>query len=154
MRSHSNTTTTISYQTTPVYNENETIPRGSIVDLKSSDGIIDIEIVVINSAEGLDIDYNSNDTSTATSEAPMQSSSEPTTSVEPTQAPEQPAVPDTNYTTSGNWTIAAPGMVFISNTNRYYSSVTNPQNYVYTTQDNANASGAVRAPRGNQYARP
>jgi len=153
-RSHSNTTTTISYQTTPLYNENETIPRGSIVDLKSSDGIIDIEIVVINSAEGLDIDYNSNDTSTATSKAPMQSSSEPTTSVEPTPAPEQPAVPDTNYTTSGNWTIAAPGMVFISNTNRYYSSVTNPQNYVYTTQDNADASGAVRAPRGNQYARP
>lgn len=57
-RAHPNTNQTVSYQTTPIYHEDERIPRGSIVDIKSSDGQLNREIVVINSAEGLDIDYN------------------------------------------------------------------------------------------------
>lgn len=48
---------TIQYQTTPVYHGSETIPRGSIVDIKSSDGRVNKEIVVINSAEGHKINY-------------------------------------------------------------------------------------------------
>lgn len=57
-KEHPNTTNTIEYQVTPVYNGNERIPRGSIVDIKSSDNSINTEIVVINSAEGHVIDYN------------------------------------------------------------------------------------------------
>lgn len=56
-RANPGTDKTVAYQTTPVYNNNERIPRGSIVDIKSSDGTLDKEIVVINSAEGIDIDY-------------------------------------------------------------------------------------------------
>lgn len=56
-RSNPNTNQTVLYQTTPVYEANERIPRGSIVDIKSSDGKLDSEIVVINSAEGHEIDY-------------------------------------------------------------------------------------------------
>lgn len=55
---HPSQTATIYYETTPLYNKNETVPRGSIVDIKSSDNIIDKEIVVINSVEGITIDYN------------------------------------------------------------------------------------------------
>ena len=61
---------------------------------------------------------------------------------------------NTAYTVNGQWSLAAPGMVFISNTNKYYSQVTNPANYRYVPQSEADASGASRAARGNQYARP
>lgn len=154
-KSHPNTSEIINYQTTPIYNENETIPRGSIVDMKSSDGKLDLQIVVINSAEGLDIDYNStaSTTSTTSSEVPVQPSSEPVASVEPTPVPE-PVAPSTDYTMSGNWASAAPGMVFVSNSNKYYTSVTNPGNYRYMSQSEADNSGFQRAQRGNQYARP
>jgi len=48
----------INYQVTPIYNGNETISRGSIVDIKSSDGHINRRVVVINDAEGYIINYN------------------------------------------------------------------------------------------------
>ena len=57
-RSHPNSSTVIEYQTTPIYHGNEKIPRGSIVNEKSSDGQINEQIVVINSAEGYTINYN------------------------------------------------------------------------------------------------
>ncbi|MZQ81078.1 deoxyribonuclease [Paenibacillus sp. 5J-6] len=56
--SHVNTSVTIEYETTPLYSGNETIPRGSIVDVKSSDGSLNFEIIVINDAEGHTINYN------------------------------------------------------------------------------------------------
>ncbi|MDR0298322.1 MAG: DNA/RNA non-specific endonuclease [Streptococcaceae bacterium] len=56
-KSNPNSNATISYETTPLYSGSETIPRGSIVDEKSSDGALNSEIVVINDAEGISIDY-------------------------------------------------------------------------------------------------
>lgn len=55
--SHANTKSTVSYETTPLYKSNEKIPRGSVVDIKSSDGSLNKEIVVINSVEGTKIKY-------------------------------------------------------------------------------------------------
>lgn len=154
---HPNTSQTISYQTTPLYNGDETIPRGSIVDMKSSDGKLDIEVIIINSAEGLQIDYQTIPSTTVSknSEVPP-ATSEPLPPSTPAAVAPEAAEPiaDTAYTTSGQWSIAAPGMVFISNSNKYYSKVTNPQNYQYMSQEEAEASGAQRATKGNQYARP
>jgi DNA-entry nuclease len=46
-------------------------------------------------------------------------------------------------------------MVFVNNNSgKYYSMVTNPRNYSYMSQADADASGFVRAARGNQYAKP
>lgn len=56
--SNPNTSDTIKYETTPLYYHSETIPRGSIVDIKSSDGQINTAVAVINSAEGIKINYN------------------------------------------------------------------------------------------------
>lgn len=56
-KEHANTNEIVHYQVTPVYKANETIPRGSIVDIKSNDGTINKRIVVINDAEGYHIDY-------------------------------------------------------------------------------------------------
>lgn len=152
---HRNTHETISYQTTPIYNENETIPRGSKVDMKSSDDVLNLEVIVINSAEGLDVDYHASQPIAA----PAQVSSEPPVQAVPEQvappvqeAP-QPVAPPTDYTSSGNWSVAAPGMVFISNSNKYYRQVINPGNYRYVTQDEAIATGAVQG-HGNGSAKP
>jgi chemotaxis protein histidine kinase CheA len=60
-----------------------------------------------------------------------------------------------SYTVDGQWSIAANGMVFArSDSRKYYSRVTNPNNYQYMTQIDADNAGYSRAPRGNQYARP
>lgn len=56
-KAHPNSTATLSYQTTPLYVGAETMPRGSIVDELSSDGAINVEVVVVNDAEGWHIDY-------------------------------------------------------------------------------------------------
>lgn len=57
-KANPNSKATIQYQTTPIYNGSEKIPRGSIVNEKSSDGSINVEIAVINDAEGYTINYN------------------------------------------------------------------------------------------------
>lgn len=57
-KSHPNSKEIIHYQTTPLYEGREKIPRGSIVNEKSSDGQINVEIAVINDAEGYVINYN------------------------------------------------------------------------------------------------
>lgn len=55
---HPNTNNTVSYETTPLYKDTETMPRGSVVDIKSSDGSINKEIVIINSVEGINVNYS------------------------------------------------------------------------------------------------
>lgn len=158
-KANPNTSATINYQTTPVYNANETIPRGSIVDIKSSDNTLNIEVVVINSAEGLEIDYASGTPISSTtqpvqSEAPKVSSSQAVEQAPVVTEPSSQTVAnDNSYTTEGGWSIAAPGMVFVSESNKYYSSVTNPSNYQYMSQAEA-SNIAQPAQRGNQYARP
>lgn len=158
-KANPNTSSTIDYQTTPVYNATETMPRGSIVDIKSSDNTLNIEVVVINSAEGLEIDYASGTPISSTSQSVQSVAPEPSSSETIQKAPavtelsSQATASDSSYTTNGEWTVAAPGMVFVSNSNKYYSSVTNPGNYQYISQAEA-ASFAQPAQRGNQYARP
>lgn len=142
-KTNPNTSATINYQTTPVYNANETIPRGSIVDIKSSDNTLNTEVVVINSAEGLEIDYASGTPISSTtqpvqSEAPKVSSSQAVEQAPVVTEPSSQTVAnDNSYTTEGGWSIAAPGMVFVSESNKYYSSVTNPSNYQYMSQAEA-----------------
>lgn len=158
-KANPNTSATINYQTTPVYNANETTPRGSIVDIKSSDNTLNTEVVVINSAEGLEIDYASGTPISSTtqpvqSEAPKVSSSQAVEQAPVVTEPSSQTVAnDNSYTTEGGWSIAAPGMVFVSESNKYYSSVTNPSNYQYMSQAEA-SNIAQPAQRGNQYARP
>ena len=158
-KANPNTSSTIDYQTTPVYNANETIPRGSIVDIKSSDNTLNIEVIVINSAEGLEIDYASGTPISSTtqpvqSEAPKVSSSQAVEQAPVVTEPSSQTVAnDNSYTTEGGWSIAAPGMVFVSESNKYYSSVPNPSNYQYMSQAEA-SNIAQPAQRGNRYARP
>lgn len=161
---HSNSKNTVSYETTPLYKGNERIPRGSLVDIKSSDNQLNKEVVVINSVEGIKINYNngSNDAKAYqsssrsesskkyVSEAPKKHSETSTTNSSSSVSTKQ----NSAYTTNGSWTVAASGMVFVSNSNKYYSQVTNPGNYQYISQSSAQADGAQQASRGNQYARP
>lgn len=60
-KTHPNSDTIIEYQTTPLYNENETVPRGSVVSEKSSDGQINVQFAIINTAEGHVINYMTGD---------------------------------------------------------------------------------------------
>ncbi|WP_225420453.1 DNA/RNA non-specific endonuclease [Lapidilactobacillus bayanensis] len=158
--SHPDTKTTVYYETTPLYYNSETIPRGSIVDIKSSDGVLNKEIVVINDAEGISIDYNngtsksltpttSKSSSASTKQSSVASATTPTTSTPATSTPKT-----TTPTTSGGWTIAPAGQVFVSDSNKYYARVTNPGNYRLMSQSEADKNGYARASRGNQYARP
>lgn len=58
-KSNVDSTQYVDYQVLPVYNENETLPRGTIVDIKSSDGKLDKRLVIINDVEQYIINYNS-----------------------------------------------------------------------------------------------
>ncbi len=71
------------------------------------------------------------------------------------QATAQAQQQNNSYTVAGQWFIAANGMVFVrSDSGKYYSRVTNPNNYQYMSQIDADKAGYSRASRGNQYARP
>ena len=48
---------TVYYSATPVYEAAELLPRSVIVDVRSSDGAVDLEVEVYNAAAGYDIDY-------------------------------------------------------------------------------------------------
>lgn len=172
---HPNTKNTISYETTPLYKGDESIPRGSVVDLKSSDDSLNKEIVVINSVEDTKINYNTGivtSASTATkneqasqSKAHSESARARSSSVATVKAEsrfqskalkessefQSETVPTAN---AGGWTTAPAGKVFVSNSGKYYTRVKNPGNYELTTQACAEAEGATRAIRGNQYAQP
>lgn len=56
-KEHVNTNEIVHYQVEPMYKNNEVIPRGSIIDIKSSDNILNKRIVVINDVEGMKINY-------------------------------------------------------------------------------------------------
>lgn len=56
-QSHANPSTYVLYKVTPVYSGIELIPRGSIVDVLSSDKKINERFVIINSAEGYKVNY-------------------------------------------------------------------------------------------------
>ncbi|MQW23106.1 MULTISPECIES: DNA/RNA non-specific endonuclease [unclassified Lactococcus] len=152
-KAHPNTSVTVQYQTTPLYQGSEKIPRGSLVDIKSSDGVLDTEIVVINSAEGNKIDYTSgSNKATAQSSVKASSSSSSQTAA---AAPAQKSTTTASTgqaTTSDGWTTAASGMVYVSKSDRYYRSVLNPGNYRYLTLAEAQNAGAVEG-RSNGYAR-
>lgn len=158
--SHSNTKNTISYETTPLYKSNEKIPRGSIVDIKSSDGSLNKEIVVINSVEGTKIKYrtgsvistsNSNESNTITNESSEIQSSVESSEQQSSSSEDTSATPTSD---ASGWTTAPAGEVFVSNSQIYYTRVKNPGNYELTTPSNAEAEGARQAIRGNQYAQP
>ena len=56
-KEHTGTNEIVHYQVEPMYKNNEVIPRGSIIDVKSSDNILNKRIVVINDVEGMKINY-------------------------------------------------------------------------------------------------
>jgi DNA-entry nuclease len=141
----------IYYQTTPLYKGNETMPRGSIVDVRSSDKTLNTEIVVINSAEGIRFNYSDGTNNAKTYVRPHNRQNSANT--RSTNSGDHSHQTGSTHT-DGPWTVAASGMVFVSDTNKYYSEVKNPNNYQYESQSQANASGAIQASRGNQYARP
>lgn len=151
--SHPDTHQTVEYQTTPIYEGSESIPRGSLVDIKSSDGTINTEIAVINDAEGIKINYNTGDNNgkpyrrntTTTYKRHFNTGSAGTTN--------KPSAGH-QTTISGKWHVAKSGHVFVSESNKYYTRVTNPRNYTYELRTKAQASGATEAIRGNEYAQP
>ena len=48
---------TLYYSATPLYVGGERIPRAVIVDMRSSDGSIDTELIVYNAAKGYEVNY-------------------------------------------------------------------------------------------------
>lgn len=89
-KNNPNSSETIWYQVTPVYNDSERIPRGSIVDVLSSDGALNQEFVIINSAENFLIDYVTGEItelSTGAAVAPEVPQTEPETPVTDSQDP-------------------------------------------------------------------
>ena len=48
---------TLYYSATPVYEGDELVPRSVIVDVRSSDGEVDLEVEVFNATYGFEIDY-------------------------------------------------------------------------------------------------
>ena len=48
---------TVYYSATPVYEGDELVPRSVIVDVRSSDATLDLEVEVFNAAAGFEIDY-------------------------------------------------------------------------------------------------
>lgn len=169
--SHTNTSNTINYETTPVYKGNETVPRGSIVDMKSSDGKLNTEVVVLNSVEGIDINYSNgannakpivkakkkvhHKASTAVKNyTPVKSYSSNSNDDSSSNSDNSDTSNNNGYTNDGSWSVAESGMVFVSKSQRYYSRVKNPDNYEYISESSALSNGAKQAARGNEYARP
>lgn len=145
-KAHPNTSQTIKYKTTPVYQNNETMPRGSIVDVKSSDGVLNERVIVINSVEGITINYQDGSNDAIPYVKPSrakQQTAQASQSAQPAQA-----------TTQGGWSVAPAGQVYVSQSNKYYSRVTNPANYSLMSVADAQNAGATQALRGNQYAKP
>lgn len=56
-KEHTGTNEIVHYQVEPMYKNNEVIPRGSIIDIQSSDNVLNKRIVVINDVEGMKINY-------------------------------------------------------------------------------------------------
>ncbi|GBG97454.1 DNA/RNA non-specific endonuclease [Lactococcus termiticola] len=116
-KSHPDSTETISYMTTPLYQGDEKLPRGSVVDMKSSDGELDCEIVVINDVEGMGIDYASGVSSDA-----GQTTTPPKEEASPAPATTAPATETAPAPTSQDRTV-------------YVASKGNSKVYWYSTAD-------------------
>ncbi|WP_304057020.1 DNA/RNA non-specific endonuclease [Levilactobacillus namurensis] len=157
-KANPNTSDTIKYQTTPLYYRSETIPRGSIVDIKSSDGQLNTAVAVINSAEGIKLNYTTGSNNakpiTSASRQSSHATSASSSNASANSTSHQTRTTTHSATQSGQWHVAASGMVYVSDSDKYYSQVTNPGNYTYESESKAQSSGATRASRGNQYARP
>ncbi len=150
--SHPSTHQIVEYQTTPIYQGNESLPRGSLVDIKSSDGTINTEIAVINDAEGIKINYN-----TGANNAKPYHRANSTTYKQPattSKSAQSSSAAGSHATTSGKWHVAKSGYVFVSQSNKYYTRVTNPGNYTCEPKAKAQSDGATEAIRGNEYAQP
>lgn len=52
---------TLYYSALPLYAGDEEIPRAVIVDMRSSDGQVDMELIVYNAAKGYSVDYETGD---------------------------------------------------------------------------------------------
>lgn len=94
-----------------------------------------------NDSSGIDTDSASTDNDVKNSSNVTSSSSSTTTVASST-------------TGTGEWQPAPSGMVYVSDSNLYYSMVKNPDNFASMSPAEAEAQGAHRAPRGNEYARP
>ncbi|KRK98621.1 prophage Lp1 protein 2 [Secundilactobacillus odoratitofui DSM 19909 = JCM 15043] len=156
--SHPGTKRTVKYETTPVYHGNEVIPRGSIVDIKSSDNKLNTEVVVLNSDEGVKINYSTGKATAKKTVTKSKSTTKKTTK-KSTKKTVKKTVKRTSKKSSkthksGKWTVAASGKVFVSNSNIYYTKVKNPGNYTYESRSAAIHGGARKAVRGNGYAQP
>lgn len=150
---HPGTHQTVDYQTTPIYKGNESIPRGSLVDIKSSDGVINTEIAVINDAEGIKINY-SNVTTNAKPYHRSQTTPYQRHNTTNSNQGYQGSTTHSQATTSGKWHVAPVGHVYVSESNKYYTRVKNPHNYTKETKAQAQKAGATEALRGNEYAQP
>lgn len=146
---HLGTHQTVSYQTTPIYKGDESIPRGSLVDIKSSDGELNIEVAVINDAEGIKINYRTG----ANNAKPYHRTSTTGYHQHHSTGNANPSA-SAGATTAGKWHIAQSGYVYVSQSKKYYSRVTNPGNYTYESKSSAISSGATAPIRGNEYAQP
>ncbi len=125
--SHSNTKNTISYETTPLYKSNEKIPRGSIVDIKSSDGSLNKEIVVINSIEGTKIKYLTGTVISTLNSTKLDQSSKSTIPEKSESSEIRSTSPEDTSTAptsdADGWTTTPAGKVFVSNSKKYYTRV-------------------------------
>lgn len=95
----------------------------------------------LNDSSGIDTDSESTDNDVKNSSNVTSSSSSTTTVASSTVG-------------TGEWQPAPSGMVYVSDSNLYYSMVKNPDNFASMSPAEAEAQGAHRAPRGNEYARP
>ncbi len=149
-KDHPDTHATILYKTTPLYKGSEELPRGSVVDIKSSDDTLNLEVVVINSVEGIKINYQNGDSNAKPISITHSSSTHYSRRTHHSVA----STATHSATTNGSWTIAPSGYVYVSASHKFYSEVKNPGNYHYMTESQAISQGDTRAIRGNQYAKP
>ncbi|WP_054699351.1 hypothetical protein [Secundilactobacillus odoratitofui] len=156
--SHPGTKRTVKYETTPVYHGNEVIPRGSIVDIKSSDNKLNTEVVVLNSDEGVKINYSTGKRlprrRLLNPSRPLRKQLKKSTKKTVKKTVKRTSKKSSKTHKSGKWTVAASGKVFVSNSNIYYTKVKNPGNYTYESRSAAIHGGARKAVRGNGYAQP
>ena len=124
----------------------------------------DFDEDVVDSSSDNDIDdesdsseETSSDENYDTDDASSESDTDSVTSSDADESSNEVSSSSTKEVSSiqeGDWTVAGPGMVFVSDSNLYYSRVKNPGNFQYVSQQDADSSGAHRASRGNEYARP
>lgn len=101
----------------------------------------------MNDAEGITIDYNAGRCTVATTDT----YTKPAPS-DNTDNQSDVGGSTAQETTDGGWTTAPAGQVYVSEINKYYTSVVNPGNYQGMSIDQAQAQGATQG-HPNMYAR-